>query len=443
VNTPPQDLLDLAERVVAKARREGADEVVVAVSQGSHVTLQRRARKVEQATEATTRGLSLSILADDRYTNSSTSDLRPDALDTFVRRCVEAARVLEPDPDRRLPDAAWCGRGVTEEALDQDDPAWARRTAEDRARQATEIEESLLNSGRDDVISATSYVADGRSEVVRVQSNGFADATRGAWFSASSEITLAEGDKRPEASAHYACRHLSDLPAVGLVAHEAVERVEQRLGAKPAPSGAYAMLLENRVAGQILGSLGGPLSGAALHEGRSCLADRLETAIASDVLTIVDDPTIPRGLGSRPWDGDALVAKPMAVLERGVLQTYYVSVYYGRKLGVPPTTGGRSNWVVAPGTRSPAAIARDLDQAILVTGFIGGNSNSTTGDFSYGIRGLLLERGEVVAPLSEMNVSGNLLRLLGQLEEVADDPWMWSSIRSPTLLFRDVQFSGT
>jgi len=437
------DLGDLATRVMERARRQGADEVAVAVSRGSHVTLQRRARKVEQATEATTRGLSLSILAADRYTNNSTSDLRPEALERFVERCVESARVLEPDPDRRLPDPSLCGHGVTEATLDQDDPAWADRTALDREQQALAIEDALLSSGRDDVISGTSYVADGRSEMIRVQSNGFADSTRGAWFSTAAELTLAEGDKRPEASSSYACRHLRDLPSEQIVAKEAIDRVEQRLGAKPIASGSYPMLLENRVAGQILGALSGPMSGGALHEGRSCLADRLDTVIASPLLSIVDDPTLPRGLGSRPWDGDALVARPMTVLDRGVLRMYYVSVYYGRRLGIPPTTGGRSNWVVSPGKRPPAAIAADLDRAILVNGFIGGNINGTTGDFSYGIRGSLLERGEVVAPLSEMNVSGNLLRLLGQLEEVGDDPWIWSTIRSPTLLFRDVQFSGT
>lgn len=437
------DLGDLAERVVERARKQGADEVTVAVTRGSHVTLQRRARKVEQATEATTRGLSISILAADRYTNNSTSDLRPEALDRFVVRCVESARVLEPDPDRRLPDPSLCGRGVTEDALDQYDPRWAERTALDREQQALAIEDALLSSGRDDVISGTSYVADGRSEVIRVQSNGFADSTRGAWFSSAAELTLAEGDKRPEASSSYACRHLADLPSDDTVAREAIARVEQRLGAKPIGSGSYPMLLENRVAGQILGALSGPLSGGALHEGRSCLTGRVDTAIASGLLTIVDDPTLPRGLASRPWDGDALVARPMTVVDQGVLRMYYVSVYYGRKLGLPTTTGGRSNWVVSSGKRSPAAIAADLDRAILVNGFVGGNINGTTGDFSYGIRGLLLERGEVVAPLSEMNVSGNLLRLLGQLEEVGDDPWNWSTIRSPTLLFRDVQFSGT
>ena len=122
---------------------------------------------------------------------------------------------------------------------------------------------------------------------------------------------------------------------------------------------------------------------------------------------------------------------------------FYVSVYYGRKLGLEPTTGGRSNWVVTPGARTPVAIAADLDRAILVNGFVGGNMNGTTGDFSYGIRGLLLERGEVVAPLSEMNVSGNLLKLLPQLAEVGNDPWTFASVRTPALLFADVKFSGS
>lgn len=438
-----QDLLSLASRVMERARALGADEVSVSVSEGSHVTLQRRGRKVEQATEATTRGLVLSVLAQDRYTSNSTSDLRPDALEAFLQRSVASARFLEPDPFRRLPEPDLCGRGVSEAQLDQDDPSWASRTAADRAAQAEAIEEALLGRAPEALISAASSVADGRSEAVRVMSNGFADTSTGAWFSAGAELTLAEGDKRPESGAWYAARHLADLPGPEALAAEAVARVVERLGSRPTASGAYPMLLENRAAGQLLGALLGPLSGGALHEGRSCLADRLDTPIASDRLTLVDDPTLPRGLGSRPWDGDGLVARPRTVIEAGVLRSYYVSVYYGRRLGVAPTTGGKSNWIVTPGLRDPKQIARDLDKAILVTGFLGGNSNGTTGDFSYGIRGQLLERGEVVHPISEMNVTGNLLRIFHQLAEVGADPWTWSSVRSPTLLFTDVSFSGT
>jgi PmbA protein len=203
------------------------------------------------------------------------------------------------------------------------------------------------------------------------------------------------------------------------------------------------MLLENHAVGRILGVLAGPLAGSELHQGRSFFAGKLGTSIASPALTILDDPFIPRGLGSRPFDGEGLRAKAFPVVEGGVLRTYYINTYYGRKLGMEPTTGGRSNWVVPAGERSVAEITRDLPQCIVVTGFLGGNSNSLTGDFSFGVQGLLLERGEVVQHLSEMNVSGNLGDFFHRFAEPANDTWTWSAMRSPSLLFEGVDFSGT
>jgi PmbA protein len=438
-----EQLLSLAGRVVDLAKGEGADEVSVSVSTGTHVTLQRRARKVEQCTEATTRGLVLSLLANDRFTSNSTTDLRPDALADFVKRCVASANVLEADPFRRLPERERCGRGVSEAHLDQDDAAWGRRTPADRHAKVEELEAMLLDLGGADVVSCSATVADERGEGVRVMSNGFADGTAGAWFSAGTDMTLADGDRRPEGYAYYATRHLADLPPTERIVRECIKNVRERIGAHPIASGTYPMVLENRISGRILSMLGGPLSGGALHEGRSCLEGKLDAAIASPLLTIVDDPTIPRGMGSRPWDGDAFAGKPRQVIEGGVLRTYFVSQYYARKLGVEPTTGSRSNWVVTPGERPFAELCRGLDRAIQVTGFLGGSANPSTGDFSFGIRGVLLERGEAVQSLGEMNVSGNLLRLLHQLAEVGNDPWMYSSTRSPSMVFSDVQFSGT
>ena len=202
------------------------------------------------------------------------------------------------------------------------------------------------------------------------------------------------------------------------------------------------MLLENHAAGRILGVLGGPISGGEIHQGRSCLAGRKGEAIGNSKFSLYDDPTIPRGLGSRPWDGDALRARPMPIVEAGVLQNFYLSLYYGRKLGMEPTTGGRSNWVVPRGSRSRATILAGIPKCIVVTGFLGGNGNGLTGDFSYGIQGVLYEGGVATANLSEMNLSGNVLEIFHQFAEAADDTYVYSSVRSPSLLFDGVQFSG-
>jgi len=437
------DLLVLAESVVRKAKARGVDETAVTVSQGTHTSLQRRAGKVEQATQSTTRGLVLSLLQGDRWSSHSTSDLREGALDAFLDRAVDATRFLEEDPDRRLPDVALCGRGSSEAALDQLDPAWAGRTAEDRAAQALTLEQAVDAAAPEGRISSTVYVGDGSSDTARVMSNGFSDEHRSAWFAFGGEMTLSDKDgRRPEAAAYYSARYLDDMPRIDDVAAEIARRARERLGSRAIESGTFPMVLDCRAAGRILGALGGPLAGSSLHEGRSCLTGKRGEKLGSSLFTLIDDPTIPRGLASRPWDGDGLVATPRHIFREGVLEDYYISVYYGRKLGQAPTTGGRSNWVVPSGTRPLADILRDLPRAILVDGFLGGNSNGVTGDFSLGIRGRLLEHGEPTQSLSEMNVSGNLLTLFQRLSAVGDDPWPFSSVISPTLIFDDVQFSG-
>ena len=438
------NLLDLAQDVVTQALELGADQAAATFSSGSHATIVRRDGQVEQATEATSRGLSVSLFVDERASSHSTSDLRPEAVREFLTRAIAATRYLEPDPDQRQPDAELCGRGATEAELDQDDPTWLDRTPGQRAALAEAMEESLSGLRTDDVISGSTWCADGRTSTARVMSNGFAGEHTSAGYSLGGDVTLDEGNgKRPEAGAYYGARHLTDLPDPDAIAAEVMERARERIGAGPIESGTYPMILLNRAAGRLLGMLGGPLSGSSLFEKRSCLDGKIGEAIGSRHLTLVDDPLVPRGLGSRPWDGDALRARRRTIIEDGVLQQYYISVYYGRRLGMDPTTGGRSNWVVPAGDVAWQTLAKAWPKAVLVNSFLGGNANPITGDFSYGVRGVLVENGVPTKSLSEMNVSGNLMSLFHKLSAVGDDPWKWSSSRVPTLLFEDVQFSGT
>jgi PmbA protein len=437
-------LLDLAAEVVRRARALGADEVRVGVSEGTSTTLARRDRKVEEATAATTRSLGLSLLVEGRWSTHGTSDLRPEAVARFLANAVEATRLLEPDPDRALPPPELCGRGSTEATLDHLDPTWARTTADDRAAWATALEEALLARRDARFVSAEAHVSDGHSRTAVVASNGFADVSESASFGFYGGVTLADDDgRKPEGGSWYGAVYRSDVPSFDRIADEAHAKAREALGAGPIASGRYPLVLENRVAGRILHLISAPISGAALHQGRSCLADALGTPIGSELLTIVDDPTLPRGLASTPWDADLMVARPRTIVERGVLTSFYLSMYHARKLGRPPTTGGSTNWVLPVGDRPALAHVAGAPKAILVTGFLGGNSNPTTGDFSFGIRGRLLEHGVPTAPLAEMNVAGNVKDVLHRLVALGNDPWTFSSTRSPTLVFDDVPFSGT
>jgi len=130
------------------------------------------------------------------------------------------------------------------------------------------------------------------------------------------------------------------------------------------------------------------------------------------------------------------------MVEKGVLNEYYIDWYRSRKLGVEPTTGSPSNLILPPGKRSVAEIMKDLGRGIVINGFIGGNSNSNTGDFSIGITGRLLEKGEFTQAVSEMNIADNHLQFWNKLAEAANDPWTYSSWHMPSLVFTDVVVSG-
>jgi PmbA protein len=207
-------------------------------------------------------------------------------------------------------------------------------------------------------------------------------------------------------------------------------------------TGVYDMVIENRAASRFLGSLIGPLSGSSLQQKRSFLEGKLDQQIASEKFTMIDDPLLVSGFGSRLYDGEGLAAKKRTIIDRGVLKSYYIDTYYGRKLGMEPTTSGTTNLIFAYGDKSLEELVAQMKRGIFVTGFIGGNSNSTTGDFSQGVFGVYVENGKRVKPVNEMNVSGNLSEVLMQLVEMGNDPWIYSSWRRPSMYFKDIQFSG-
>ena len=203
-----------------------------------------------------------------------------------------------------------------------------------------------------------------------------------------------------------------------------------------------AVAVDARAAGRLLGHLFGPLSASALQQKRSFLDSKQGQPVGSPLLDVRDDPLLPRGLGSRLFDGEGIAAHPFPVFEGGVLRSYYVDTYYGRKLGMRPTTARVSNLSWRLGDRGLGALLEQMGEGLLVVGFLGGNSNGTTGDFSLGVQGFRVRQGEVAEPQAEMNISGNHLHLWRQLSAVGNDPYRFSPLRTPTLVFEGVQVAG-
>jgi PmbA protein len=435
--------IDTARAAVALARKHGAAECAATVTRDREVEVSWRDGKLEKLSEATTRALSLELYVDGRYSSVSTSDLRPDALGRFVEDSIALSRVLAQDPFRMLPERRW-SEGAEQLDLGLEDPAHggldpARRRALAQGMEAA----ARAAPGARSLLSVTAGWGDGSTEWVRVHSNGFEARRRTTTFSAYAEASAQDPDgRRPEDYEYRVATHLAALGDTAEIGARAVERTCARIGARKAATGVRTVVVDRRAAGRLLSALLQPMTASALQQKRSFLEGKRGQRIASERLTVTDDPFVRGGLGSRLHDGEGLAARRFPVIEAGVLASYYVDTYYGRKLKLDPTTRAPSNLVFAPGTKDRAALLADVKDGLLVTGFLGGNSNATTGDFSFGVQGFEIAGGRVAGPFGEMNVSGNMLELWQKLAAVGDDPFPYSSVRAPTLVFEGVMVAG-
>ena len=434
--------LDLGYWVQKKAKQLGASQSALGINHSRSVSVDYRDGKVETLKESTQQSLWIEVFAKGRYSSHSTNDLRKESLEKFLTNAVDLTGYLEKDEFRKLADPEFY-EGQSKVDLDLNDSGQSDITAEERQNRAKELGAYL--EGKDERInSVASGFSDNHSESYQLASNGFEGHKESTSFSQSVSVSLqGKGDKKPEGWRYYRARHLDDLVGAEQTANEALARTQDRLGAEKIASETMPLLLENSNAASLLWRLMRPLSAYSIQQKNSFLADRKGQQVGSDLLTITDEPSIVRGLGSRYYDGDGLAAKSMPIFTKGVLNNYYTDVYYGNKLGWKPNASGASNLIMKLGLRSGAEIEAGLDRAILVTDWLGGNANGTTGDFSLGVAGWLIENGKRVKSITEMNISGNYNDLLMNLIEVGNDPWIHSSFRTPTMVFDKVSFSGS
>ncbi len=436
-----KERLELANWAIAQAKSAGADEVAANVVNQRDIEIEFRDRKLDKLKESTQNSLSLTIYANKRYSAHSTNDIRKDSLSRFIKEAVAITKYLSEDIFRSLPDPKYY-KGQKDIDLQINDPGYKEIASDERVRMAREIEE-IASAQSDKIISCTTGYADTYFETVKVHSNGFEGERQGTSFSAGAEVTVDdESGGRPQDWDWRTVRFIKDMPSAEVLGKSAAKRALQKIGQQKIESGLYDMIVENRAGSGLVYAMYGPMSGRSLQQKSSFLEGKLGQKIGSEKLTLIDDPFIVSGLGSRLYDGEGMATKRRVIIDKGILKSFYIDTYYGKKLGMEPTSGSPTNLIFDYGARSLDEMVKDMKKGILITGFIGGNSNSTTGDYSYGIIGMYVENGKIIKPVNEMNISGNLSELWNQLVEVGNDPYLYSSMRRPSMYFKDIQFSG-
>jgi len=430
----------IAKWAVKHAIENGAQEAKVSIYDSQNSSVSVRDEKIDKLEQSSQSGLTVSLFVDKKFSSHSTNRLNnKKELARFIEEAIAGTRYLAEDEFRSLPDPELYYKGNGPE-LETFDPEYQSVDPQVKIDSAFEVEKEVL--GMDErLISVTASYYDGMSSMVMVCSNGFEGDIASTYYGLNAEVSVKGEDARPQAYWGESALFHKRLITEG-IGKTALDKAIKKLGQAKIESASMPMIVENRLAQQVVGPLISALNGSAIQQKNSFLIDKMNERIGSERLTIIDDPFIISGRGSKLFDNEGLAMKKRAVFENGVLKNYFIDTYYGKKLGMEPTTGGTTNLVFEPGERTLEEMIASLDRGILIAGFNGGNSNGSTGDFSYGIDGFLIEEGKIVKPVSEMNITGNMKKLWMNFAEAGSDVYEKSSLRAPSLRFDNVDFSG-
>lgn len=430
----------LAQWAMDFALKGGCQAAKVMLYANSNTSYQLRNAKMDRLKQASEMGMRISVYVDGRYGNYSTNRLNKSELESFISNGIESTRYLAKDEYRVLADAERYYKGGKPD-LQLFDSSMAKINPDEKIALARASAEEVM--GKDErIISVETSFGEYEGTSYSLISNGFEGESQSTTCSISASVSVkGEGDARPSDYWYESDMFYNTLTKTD-IGSKALQRVLRKLGQKKAKSGKYTMVMDTMVSSRMLSPVLNALYGSALQQKNSFLIDKLNEKVVSDKLTLIDDPHVIGARGSRYFDGEGVATERSSIFEGGVLKTYFIDTYNAKKMGVAPTLSGPSRLVLTPGSKGLNELVADVSSGILVTGLNGGNSNSSTGDFSYGVEGFLIENGKLTQPVSEMNITGNFITLWASLAAIGNDARKSSSWLIPSLVFEGVDFSG-
>jgi len=439
-------LTDLAERLVAAARRAGADAADAVAVRSMSLSVEVRHGEVEASERAEGDDVGLRVLVGRRQAVVSTNDVKDD-VDQLAQRAVAMARVAPEDRFAGLADPGQLARDIPD--LDLLDPELPAVTVlEERAKRAEAAGLAVKGVTKSEGASASA----GIGGMVLATSHGF----RGAYLSSHqgfSMVAIAGDGTAMERDYDFtSALHASDLDAAEEIGRSAGERAVARINPRKVATKRVPVVFDRRVAGGLIGHLAGAINGSTVARKTSFLRDKLGERLFAPGIRIVDDPLRRRGLRSRPFDGEGVAGHRLDLVEDGVLKTWLLDCATARELDLT-TTGhaqrgvssapspGASNLHLEAGRQTPQELIGDITEGFYVTELIGMGVNQVTGDYSRGATGFWIENGQRTYAVSEVTIAGNLTDMFRALTP-ADDLEFRFGTNAPTLRVEGLTVAG-
>ena len=440
-------IADLAERLVAAARRAGADQADAVAVRSVSLSVDVRDGAVEESQRSEGDDLGLRVLVGHKQAVVSTNDLRGDGFDALAERAVAIARAAPEDPFAGLADAVLLTKTFPAlDLLDPDMPGVDVLEARAHAAEAAALAVTGVSK------SAGASASAGIGGMVLVTSHGFHGATIGSRHSISMSAIAGSGTGMEQDYDFSSTVHAADLDSAEAIGRRAGERAVKRLNPRKVATRRVPVVFDSRVSGALIRHLASAANGAAIARKTSFLRERLGQKIFAAGIDIIDDPFRPRGLRSRPFDAEGVAGRRRKVVDDGVLTTWLLDCATARELDLETTGHAQrgvsstpspapSNLHLGPGGRSPEELIADITDGFYVTDMIGIGVNLVTGDYSRGASGFWIENGERTYPVSEVTIAGHLSDIFASLTPANDLEFRYGT-NAPTVRVEGLTVAG-
>lgn len=450
-------LPEIVERALERTRAAGADAADAVVVESDSLEARVRGDEIDFVKQSRGRTLGIRALVrgegGTRSAITSTSDLSPAAIDRMAAETAALARATAEDPAAGLPEEGFATGWETLD-LELADPADRGVTVEARIEDARAAEQAARGTDPRISNSEGTQIGSDFSRVVYGNTAGFLGHYESAAHSLFAEPIARENGAMQRDYWMTTARRLADLEDPISVGRHAAERAVRRLGARPVKTCEVPIIFDPITAPSLVRQLAGCVSGYAVYRGATFLADKLGKAVASGLVTIVDEGRRIGGLGSRPFDGEGQPTRRNEIVAAGRLETWMLDTYSARKVGGHSTGNatrsagsapgvGPSNLWLEPREATLEEIIADTPRGLLVTELIGMGFNPVTGDYSRGAAGVWIENGELTYPVEEVTIAGNFGDMLANIDAVGSDLLWLGRVASPSIRVARMTVAGS
>ncbi len=442
---------DIAEKVVKDALTLGVDEAEAYLASGREFELEVRNGDVETVKQSTTKGIGLTVYKDKKLGFSYTSDLSAESLKEFAKRTIQLAEVADPKPWNGLPDY---GQEEKQKDLNLWDPSIFEIPSETKIATAKKVEQIALAYDERITKSYGASFSDAESETIIVNSKGISRSSKTTSVGFGVSVIAGEGNNMQSSGWSSYKRHYKDLEEIESVAKTAGRRTVEKLGAKQVATTKVPVVFDRYTAGSFWYGLLFAMDGDSVFKKTTFLTDYLGKQVASKLISITDNPTLPRHTGSTPFDGEGKITKENILVENGMLKMFIYDSITARKAGVTvntitrrggyksPAYGSFLNIIVKNGNIRREKIIEGISDGFYVTGLRGIGTDIPTGNFSVGASGFWIRDGEIAFPVDGVTLGGNTAEILKNIELVADDLDLRGSLNSPSFKVSELAVGG-